>query len=84
MGEADVSVAGAAEQQQAGLNATGGPVASPARGPGLHAQALAGECALCGSGSEAEPLGWVVSKSHCLHVLFCYNFQWAQVCIHAC
>lgn len=38
---------------------------APARafGAGLHAQALEGECALCGSGNEAEPLGWVVSTT---------------------
>lgn len=65
MGEAHVGDAEAAEQQQAELHSAGGTLASPvARGAGLHAQALEGECALCGSGSEAEPLGWVVSKSH--------------------
>ena len=33
---------------------------SPERPAGLQAQVIQGECALCGSGNEIEPLGWVV------------------------
>ena len=68
MGEALGDVE-AAEQQQSELTSAGALAGSPAAtGAGLHA--LDGECALCGSGSEAEPLGWVVSKLYC--VFPCY------------
>ena len=55
MTEAQVDHAPAAEHQPSAAG-TGSSA-----GAGLHAHALEGECALCGSGIEAEPLGWVVS-----------------------
>lgn len=65
MDEANVDDAEAAEQHQTGLHLLRDLLASPSTGGvGLHAQAPNGECALCGSGNEAEPLGWVVSVSH--------------------
>ena len=53
------------QQQQQSAESDGASAA--AIGAGLHAQALDGECALCGSGNEAEPLGWVVSTSKLTH-----------------
>ena len=42
--------------------------AQHSRQAGLGAQAIQGECAFCGSGNEAEPLGWVVSNLHSVMV----------------
>ena len=56
---------GSDEQQQQSVEGRGAPAGGC--GAGLHAQALEGECALCGSGNEAEPLGWVVSTSYLTH-----------------
>ena len=53
-------------QQQQSVGNTG--ASAGAIGAGLHAQALQGECALCGGGNEAEPLGLVVSTSYLTHV----------------
>ena len=54
------------DQQQQSVESTG--ASAGAIGAGLHAQALDGECALCGNGNEAEPIGWVVSSSYLTHV----------------
>lgn len=75
------------EQQQQAPPSSG----AGAFGAGLHAQALEGECALCGSGNEAEPLGWVVSTTlessfpYALDaVLHCtYHTQFMQ-CTYCC
>lgn len=62
MTEAQVHHAPAAEQPPSAAG-TGSSA-----GAGLHAQALEGDCALCGSGIETEPLGWVVSTLVFTHV----------------
>lgn len=61
------------QQQQQAPPSSEAPAA--ASGAELHAQALEGECALCGSGNEAEPLGWVVSTTlqSCFLICICYT-----------
>lgn len=60
MAEAQAGPSTASQEQQQQLVESSGASAA-ALGAELHAEALEGECALCGSGKEAEPLGWVVS-----------------------
>lgn len=67
MAEAQAGPSMASENQQQQSVDSRGAMAGAVEA-GLHAQALEGECALCGSGNEAEPLGLVVSSSCLTHV----------------